>query len=58
MELAEQGGADVEPSGWRERLDGIRQNVDEVSASTGKTREDTRRLIERMETLERENIQL
>ena len=32
----------VEPSGWRERLDGIRQNVDEVSASTGKTREDTK----------------
>ena len=48
----------VEPSGWRERLDGIRQNVDEVSASTGKTQEDTRKLTERMGTLERENVQL
>ena len=48
----------VEPSGWRERLDGIRQNVDEVSASTGKTREDTRKLAERIEIRERENVQL
>ena len=48
----------VEPTGWRERLDSIRQNVDEVSASTGKTREDTRKLAEKVGDLERENIQL
>ena len=48
----------AEPSGWREKLDGVRQNVDEVSASTGKTAEDTRRLAERVENLTKENIQL
>ena len=49
----------VELNGWREKLDGIRQNVDEVSASTGKTREDTRRLAERIEGItNKENIQL
>ena len=48
----------IEPNGWTEKLDGIRQNVDEVSASTGKTREDTRRPAERIESITRENTQL